>query len=118
MDHARTFGEVARHAIPTLSCVLTHLTNPVHTQHRTDLGVRDGSKITGNRSQSPPARPETSLPVRRDRTRDGGGAMNGVTYNQRVNTKGGIASAMTCDAAGVSKKQTVPYSADYVFYGM
>ena len=48
----------------------------------------------------------------------GAGAMNGVTYIQRVNTKGGVAPAMTCDAAGVSKKQTVPYSADYVFYGM
>ena len=40
MGHARTFSEIARHAIPTLSCVLTHLTNPVHTQHRTDRGVR------------------------------------------------------------------------------
>ena len=44
--------------------------------------------------------------------------MNGVTYNQRVNTKGGVAAAMACDAAGLPKKQTVPYRADYVFYGM
>ena len=47
MGHARTLGEAARHAIPTLSCVLTHLTNPVHTQHRTDRESADGSKITG-----------------------------------------------------------------------
>ena len=47
----------------------------------------------------------------------GAGAMNGVTYIQRIKTKGGVAPAMACDAAGMGKKQTVPYQADYVFYG-
>jgi Protein of unknown function (DUF3455) len=47
----------------------------------------------------------------------GAGAMQGVSFIQRLNTKGGVAPAMACDAAGKGKRQQVAYEADYVFYG-
>jgi hypothetical protein len=47
----------------------------------------------------------------------GSGAMTGVSYIQRVNTKGGVAPANVCDAGAKGKRQTVAYEADYVFYG-
>ena len=45
------------------------------------------------------------------------GAMQGVTYIQRLNTKGGVAPASACAAANSGAKQQVAYQADYVFYG-
>jgi hypothetical protein len=47
----------------------------------------------------------------------GAGAMTGVTYIQRLNTKGGVAPSLACDAASKGRKQPVAYEADYVFDG-
>ena len=47
----------------------------------------------------------------------GAGAMTGVSYIQRLNTKGGVAPAAVCDAGVKGKRQTVAYEADYAFYG-
>ena len=47
----------------------------------------------------------------------GGGAMQGVSYIQRLNTKGGVAPATPCNAAAKGMRQQVVYEADYVFYG-
>ena len=79
----------------------------------------DGSKITGKQVATSPAA-AGNIPMQLVKTDPamGAGAMSGVTYIQRLNTKGGVAPAMACDAAGMGKKQTVPYQADYVFYGM
>ena len=46
----------------------------------------------------------------------GSGAMQGVTYIQRVSTQGGVAPAMACDASNLGAKQIVRYQADYIFY--
>ncbi|MEO8346703.1 MAG: DUF3455 domain-containing protein [Betaproteobacteria bacterium] len=46
----------------------------------------------------------------------GMGAMSGVTYIQRVNTKGGIAPSEVCTSSSDGVKKLVPYQADYVFY--
>ena len=46
----------------------------------------------------------------------GTGAMQGVTYIQRVATRGGVAPAMTCDAASMGRQQAVQYQADYIFW--
>ena len=46
----------------------------------------------------------------------GSGAMTGVTYIQRLNTKGGVAPARPA-SAGKGQRQQVAYEADYVFYG-
>ena len=78
----------------------------------------DGSKITGKQVAVAPASPG-SIPLQLVKAEPamGAGAMNGVSYIQRLNTKGGVAPAMACDAAGKGQRQQVAYEADYVFYG-
>jgi len=46
----------------------------------------------------------------------GSGAMSGVTYIQRLDTKAGIAPATACDASAKGKQEKVGYEARYVFY--
>lgn len=79
----------------------------------------DGSKVTGKQVAIAPATPG-SIPLQLVKAEPamGVGAMTGVSYIQRLNTKGGVAPAMACDAAGKGKRQVVAYEADYVFYGM
>ena len=79
----------------------------------------DGSKVTGKQVAIAPATPG-SIPLQLVKAEPamGTGAMTGVSYIQRLNTKGGGAPAMACDAMGKGKRQVVAYEADYVFYGM
>jgi Protein of unknown function (DUF3455) len=78
----------------------------------------DGSKVTGKQVAVSPATPG-NIPLQLVKTDPamGSGAMTGVTYIQRLNTKGGVAPSMACDAASKGKRQQVAYEADYVFYG-
>ncbi|WP_431107453.1 DUF3455 domain-containing protein [Variovorax paradoxus] len=46
----------------------------------------------------------------------GMGAMQGVSYIQRVSTRGGVAPAAACAASNLGEKQVVKYQADYIFY--
>jgi hypothetical protein len=46
----------------------------------------------------------------------GMGAMQGVSYIQRVNTMGGVAPQAVCAAGTVNQKQVVKYTADYIFW--
>ena len=46
----------------------------------------------------------------------GAGAMQGVSYVQRVATQGGVAPATACDGPVLGQKQVVKYQADYIFY--
>ncbi len=46
----------------------------------------------------------------------GMGAMQGVTYIQRVATQGGVAPAAACTAANAGQKQVVKYQADYIIW--
>ena len=77
----------------------------------------DGSKITGAQVAVAPAG-AGNIPSQLVKTNPaaGAGAMTGVTYIQRVATKGGTAPGMTCDAGGKGKKEIVKYQADYIFY--
>ena len=78
----------------------------------------DGSKVTGKQVAVAPASPGSiALQLVKAEPAMGAGAMQGVSYIQRLNTKGGVAPAMACDAAGKGKRQQVAYEADYVFYG-
>jgi Protein of unknown function (DUF3455) len=79
----------------------------------------DGSKVTGKQVAVAPASPG-SIPLQLVKADPamGAGAMTGVSYIQRLNTKGGVAPAMPCDAAGKGQRKVVAYEADYVFYGM
>ncbi|MES2562046.1 MAG: DUF3455 domain-containing protein [Pseudomonadota bacterium] len=77
----------------------------------------EGGKITGKQLAIAPAG-AGSIPLQLVQTTPatGAGPFNGVTYIQRVNTMGGVAPTSPCDASTMSTKQTVKYSADYVFY--
>ncbi|TFZ01302.1 DUF3455 domain-containing protein [Ramlibacter rhizophilus] len=77
----------------------------------------DGSKITGTQVAVAPAS-AGSIPfqlVKADPAM-GMGAMTGVSYVQRVDTRGGVAPAAPCGGANVGARQVVNYQADYIFY--
>ena len=78
----------------------------------------DGSKVTGKQLAVSPASPgNIALQLVKADPATGAGAMTGVSYIQRLNTKGGVAPARACDAASKGQRQQVGYEADYVFYG-
>jgi hypothetical protein len=80
--------------------------------------AKDGSKITGKQvAVAPAAAGNIPLQLVKAEPAMGAGAMQGVNYIQRLNTKGGVAPAMACDAAAKGSRQQVRYEADYVFYG-
>jgi hypothetical protein len=78
----------------------------------------DGSKVTGKQLAVSPSNNVASIPLQlvQANPATGNGAMTGVTYIQRMNTKGGIAPPDACNADNVGAKKTVKYEADYVFY--
>ena len=77
----------------------------------------DGSKLTAVQLAVAPAM-AGSIPLQLVKANPamGSGAMQGVTYIQRVSTQGGVAPAAPCTAANLSAKQIVKYQADYIFY--
>ena len=77
----------------------------------------DGSKLTATQLAVAPAM-AGSIPLQLVKANPamGTGAMNGVTYIQRVATQGGVAPAMACDGMAMGKKQIVKYQADYIFW--
>ncbi len=77
----------------------------------------DGSKITATQVAVAPAG-AGNIPSQLVKANPamGAGAMMGVTYIQRVATKGGVAPAMACDMGNKGKKEIVNYQADYIFY--
>jgi hypothetical protein len=77
----------------------------------------DGSKVTGKQVAVAPASPgNIPLQLVKADPATGNGAMSGVTFIQRLETKGGVAPAATCDAASKGARQQVAYQAKYVFY--
>lgn len=77
----------------------------------------DGSKFTGAQLAVAPA-PAGNIPLQLVKANPamGMGALQGVTYVQRVATVGGVAPAMACGAANTGSKQIVQYRADYILY--
>jgi Protein of unknown function (DUF3455) len=78
---------------------------------------QDGSKITATQLAVAPAQ-AGSIPLQLVKANPamGDGAMQGVTYIQRVATQGGVAPAKACDAASARSKEVVKYQADYIFW--
>lgn len=78
----------------------------------------DGSKVTGKQLAIAPGG-AGNIPLQLVKTEPamGMGAMQGLSYIQRLNTQGGVAPAMACDAGSKGQRQQVKYAADYVFYG-
>jgi hypothetical protein len=77
----------------------------------------DGSKITGAQVAVSPA-PSGNIPLQLVKANPamGEGAMKGISFIQRVQTKGGVAPSSVCDAKTVDSKQIVNYQSDYIFY--
>ena len=78
----------------------------------------DGSRITGKAVANAPSPDADSIPwlLVTVVSHSQGGVLARVTSVQRVNTKGGKASASGCDAAHVGREDRIPYSADYRFF--
>jgi Protein of unknown function (DUF3455) len=77
----------------------------------------DGSAITGTQlAVAPGGDGNIPLQLVKANPATGQGAMSGISHIQRVATRGGVAPAMTCDAAGKGKREIVKYQADYIFW--
>lgn len=77
----------------------------------------DGSKITGAQVAIAPAA-VGNIPLQLVKTNPamGNGAMTGVSYVQRVDTRGGVAPSKSCDTAMLNKQEIVKYQSDYIFW--
>ncbi|MBB6576102.1 hypothetical protein HNP33_000150 [Comamonas odontotermitis] len=77
----------------------------------------DGSKVTATQvAVAPAGTGNIPLQLVKANPASGMGAMQGVTYIQRVATKGGVAPSMACEASNLGSKQVVQYQADYIFW--
>ena len=78
----------------------------------------DGSKVVGKQLAVTPAPEAGNIPWQLVQTvsTSGPGMMVGVSYVQRIVTKGGVAPSDPCVATNVGTKQQVRYAADYLFY--
>ncbi len=78
----------------------------------------DGSKVTGTQVAIAPA-PAGNIPLQlvKANPAQGSGQMVGVSYIQRVATRGGVAPASVCDASNLGSKSIVTYQSDYIFWG-
>jgi hypothetical protein len=77
----------------------------------------DGSKVTATQvAVAPAAAGSIPLQLVKANPATGTGAMTGVTYIQRVATRGGVAPAMACAGGNAGARQVVQYQADYIFY--
>jgi Protein of unknown function (DUF3455) len=78
---------------------------------------QDGSRLTGAQvAVAPAAAGAIPLQLVKANPAMGMGAMQGVTYIQRVATRGGVAPSAPCAQAQVGQQQTVTYQADYIFW--
>jgi hypothetical protein len=78
----------------------------------------DGSKVTGKQVAVAPSPNAGSIPLQLVKAEPamGTGALSGVSYIQRLDTKSGVAPASACDVAAKGKQERVAYEARYVFY--
>jgi hypothetical protein len=77
----------------------------------------DGSKLTATQlAVAPNGAGNIPLQLVKGNPAMGAGAMQGVSYIQRVATQGGVAPMTACDAANLGQKQVVKYQADYIFW--
>lgn len=82
--------------------------------------AQDGSSLTGAQLAVAPAG-SGNIPLQLVKANpaklvDGKGELQGVSYIQRVATRGGVAPAMACSSASIGQRQIVTYQADYIFW--
>lgn len=77
----------------------------------------DGSSIVGNQV-SVASNGEYNLPLQLSRAEPstGSGALQNISFIQRIKTKGGVEKTMPCGDLTAGKKVTLPYQADYIFW--
>ncbi len=79
--------------------------------------ARDGSKITGTQvAVAPSGAGNIPYQLVKANPAEGEGAMNGVSYIQRLAIKGGVAPGSDCSAANKGQQEVVQYQADYIFW--
>lgn len=77
----------------------------------------DGSKVTGAQVAIAPASAgNIPLQLVKANPAQGSGQMVGVSFIQRVATRGGVAPALVCDASRLGSKSIVSYQSDYIFW--
>ena len=78
----------------------------------------DGSSVVGNQLAIAPTIGGTNIPLQLSKGTPGAtaGAMQNVTYIQRIKTKGGQDFSKACSHADLGDKLTLPYQADYIFW--
>jgi hypothetical protein len=77
----------------------------------------DGSKVTGAQVAIAPASAgNIPLQLVKANPAQGSGQMVGVSYIQRVATRGGVAPSAVCEAARLGQRSIVPYQSDYIFW--
>ena len=79
--------------------------------------AKDGSKVTGTQLAVAQAE-KGAIPYQlvKANPAEGKGAMQGVSYIQRLATRGGVAPASDCTTQNKGAKQVAQYQADYVFW--
>lgn len=77
----------------------------------------DGSSVVGTQVAVAP-NGEFTLPLQLARAEPsmGTGALQNISFIQRVNTKGGVEKTKPCAALNTGEKLTLPYQADYIFW--
>ncbi|MDM0046262.1 DUF3455 domain-containing protein [Variovorax dokdonensis] len=79
--------------------------------------AQDGSAVTGTQlAVAPSGNGNIPMQLVKANPASGMGAMNGVSYIQRVATRGGVAPATACNAATTGRQEIVRYQADYIFW--
>jgi len=77
----------------------------------------DGSKLTATQvAVAPAGAGNIAYQLVKANPAMGMGKMTGVTYIQRVATRGGVPPAAACTMAGLGRNEVVKYQADYVFW--
>jgi hypothetical protein len=78
---------------------------------------RDGSKVTATQvAVAPAGAGNIAHQLVKANPAMGQGKMTGVTYIQRVATKGGVPPSDACTMAGLGRNEVVKYQADYIFW--
>lgn len=77
----------------------------------------DGSRIVGNQV-SVASNGEFNLPLQLSRAEPSpvAGVLQGISFVQRIKTKGGVEKAKPCTTMNAGEKLTLPYQADYIFW--
>ncbi|MCI0913270.1 DUF3455 domain-containing protein [Pseudomonas putida] len=79
--------------------------------------AKDGSKVTGTQlAVAPAGKGDLPYQLVQASPAEGKGAMTGVSYIQRVATRGGVAPATACSMQNKGERKIVDYQADYIFW--